>query len=587
MPTCKHLVLLETSGNQEYLFATNRLQENVGASELTYQAGTKFVLEAIGDPDIGGGPDLTDYNNTPGRLRQLLSKHTARNGIEVIIATSGKALFLTSDFEVGRQIIAAATRRALRDAPGLDLFGMISEGFDWETESVHDCLETLYQRFESLRGSRPQPSARFPMLPVCEPCASSGLPAWDLDTEGDPVSRQSWQKRQAAEGWRKRIIKILKPKKHWVGKRLDHLEQLGELDEDFTGLDWTAVVHADGNGFGRIFRELPHYLNGAAGSAGFNEHYVSALRRLSLALEEATEEAFCEALKVLPKITKRVRVKPRTEDKPRWDKHEILPIVPLVLGGDDLTVVCEGRHALAFTWTFLEAFEKQTERTDLFGGIAPEIAKKTGGNHLSACAGVAITKPHFPFYSGYTLAEQLLRSAKTIKQKIQHCSAMDFHVLYDASFTGLDAIRRRLLQDNETTALTAKPYVVTDPAKLEAVGPDDWVANHHVQNLWERVQVINARDEEGRRKLPNSQLHALREALSMGHVQADARLRLICHHYPDLDNLLDNSVGGSLFRETGESDSGKPCRETGFLDALDSAAFWEKGRHDDAANTDE
>ncbi|WP_315783307.1 MULTISPECIES: hypothetical protein [unclassified Bradyrhizobium] len=41
------LVLIETGGNQDFVFATNKLRQNIGASELIHRIGTTFVLAAV------------------------------------------------------------------------------------------------------------------------------------------------------------------------------------------------------------------------------------------------------------------------------------------------------------------------------------------------------------------------------------------------------------------------------------------------------------------------------------------------------------------------------------------------------------
>jgi hypothetical protein len=266
----------------------------------------------------------------------------------------------------------------------------------------------------------------------------------------------------------------------------------------------------------------------------------------------------------------------------RW-KQDLLPIVPLVLGGDDLTVLCEGYSALAFTRRYLAAFEDETARSDLRGGIIAQVAEKAlGCPRLSSCAGVAIIKPHFPFYSAYELSEQLLRSAKKVKQKVTHamdgktpypCSALDFHILFDSTFSELDAIRARLALGDKTR-LTAKPYVVTPPERLDGAMGADWAGRQHCAGLEVRIKAIGEPDDEGRRRLPNSQLHELREGLFLGHDQADARMQLIRGRYgkEGLNSLLELTGGsGSLFRQV----EGEEYQwETRFLDALEAEEFW-------------
>ena len=69
---------------------------------------------------------------------------------------------------------------------------------------------------------------------------------------------------------------------------------------------------------------------------------------------------------------------------------EKIEIRPIVLGGDDLTVICRADKALTYTHSFLHHFEEETK-------ALKDILKKykvftKGEDHLTACAGIAIIK---------------------------------------------------------------------------------------------------------------------------------------------------------------------------------------------------
>ncbi|WP_207680406.1 hypothetical protein [Desulfonema magnum] len=51
--------------------------------------------------------------------------------------------------------------------------------------------------------------------------------------------------------------------------------------------------------------------------------------------------------------------------------------LPIILGGDDITFVCDGKLGICFSKLFIEAFEKQSV---------------SFGRELTACAGIAMIR---------------------------------------------------------------------------------------------------------------------------------------------------------------------------------------------------
>lgn len=609
-----NIVLIETSGNQRYIFATNKLRENVGASELTYQIGTKCVLAAAGRP--------YDYekDKNGNKLRQLLlneqliETNSDENAVEIIIATSGKALLLTKTEPKAKEIVRKVTTEALRLMPGLTVHGAICKVEDDLTD-VHKAVGTVHRRLEEIRHRIPSTQQRFQRLPFVAPCATSGLPASEIykhkslpkTEEANPHSLLSITKQEEANDGRRRLEETIR----LVNSKVKLMANINDLEKKFKETKWLAIIHADGNGLGEIFLNFNRYLgleissdNKIFKNKDDARKYIEAYRKFSIALDVCTLNATGFALEYFQKSWREDNSKEKT-----GIDTIALPFIPLILGGDDLTVICDGKYAIKFTTDFLEQFERETIKLDEakhFGEVAkklrieinsiqkeiiPFIAQNAFGvERLGICAGIAIVKPHYPFHSAYRIAESLLRSAKQVKIKVTHehkgrqipipCSALDYHVHYDTSGSDLDLVREKLEVDGGETLLYKKPYVVTEGINNE------WIRPRTFEKLQATIEAMQDDNEET--QIPNSQLHKIRESLFYGRAEADAEVNLAAHRYKGFKKLLEHEKANdgrsknSLFT----NDGGKNI--TGFLDALDLVEFWHKKENRQAAaNGDE
>jgi hypothetical protein len=176
-----------------------------------------------------------------------------------------------------------------------------------------------------------------------------------------------------------------------------HLKEFTQLSSLSNGKNKVAVIHADGNGLGMLIPKL--------------REKGMELSEFSKQLDLATTEAFNRA------------------------KSDNMSIRDVILGGDDMVVICNANDALRFTKDFLKFFEEETE-------------SKTG-HKLTACAGIAYANEKYPFHYAVSLAEELCditkKHAKKINEDLAPSSLM-FHNIQSSNFQSWD----KFLEDELT-----------------------------------------------------------------------------------------------------------------------------------------
>ena len=439
-----HLVMLQTNSNQPFIFSSPRLREQIGASfEITLLS--RWVKEAAFD-------------------MKLPSMSTSEKGIKALPATfwvsdsSGKVIvrFTEADGDpkdLAKRLIREVTLRALTDAPGLDVTGVFVKASSSTVDA--DDLQELDRVFLEYSLNRRPAAARFPQFPFLERGSESALPASaslrDLKfsqeslqpnsfDESSPLSLPSRVKRLFASTSRKRQVDDVQERLAKQGKELKQGPPLdptklaaafqdGEEFKDAENmLSSVGVVHIDGNGVGAIMRDL-----GSAHSEAQEAGVCISADEVHTEPNDALQAFIMVVNKRLDKAVKDA-IALSWYDVQELTPDTVVPIVPVLVGGDDVTVYTDGRFAIPFAEVYIRHYEELTEKDVLLKQLAVVAGAERPGP-LTASAGVAIVGRNFPFHIAYDLAEGLVSRGKKLGKKKDTipCSTIDFHVLRDAT----------------------------------------------------------------------------------------------------------------------------------------------------------
>jgi hypothetical protein len=386
----KYLYGAAIQGIQSFIFETNKLKEIAGASELVDYICTDLFRETIGQ----------SYYNTENLL----------------IGAAGNIKYLFEEEKNCQNLALIFPRRVMQLAPGITISQAVVK--------VHgDLAQEHIQQLEArLKIQRNRSTVQHGLgLMISERSRRTGKPGinWTNEVVIDAAQQA---KRNSTEDSKASLLKKLFPDSQ--GNQYYKLfpvemEDIARKDKK----NWVAVIHADGNDLGKKIMAMV-------------APQKETFRDLSEKIGNATEQAVRAAFELV--------VKRNTKE------GDLFPFRPIVLGGDDLTVIIRGDLAIDFTHAFLKAFEEKT--LNEFQSFESALFH----DGLTACAGIAYIKANYPFHYGAHLAEMLCNEAKKVAKEMgqeRTPSCLLFHKVHSSFIEGYkDIVEQELTINQELPA---------------------------------------------------------------------------------------------------------------------------------------
>lgn len=415
-------------GIQSFIFQTNELKDIVGASELVENICTELFDGLLKEKGIKSGESVT--------------------------LAAGKVEYIFDTKEDCEKVVREFPKRIVEYAPGI----IVSQAVVEMTDDFSIAQKELEYRIDCQRN-KPMASTTIGLMGMMR-SRTTGLPVVEHVTKKDDdevkeeeglfLDAMTFNKRyemKDGERLEKRTTVDLCSKAFGLDKHTLTGRVAYEIDKITGKNDWIAVIHADGNSLGLIKQKI---------SPDFNKY-----REFSQGLSKATQNAAVTAFNTVHHLF----------DNP----NDIIPIRPIVLGGDDLTIICRADIALEYTNAFIDEFGKNTNIylgdiiTSADGGKGV-FSKGEVKDRLTACAGIAFVKSSFPFYYAYELADALCTRAKDNAKSapdVQNGDALlpsciMFHKVQDSFVQDYESIVRRELTAKKNVKFEFGPYYLDE-----------------------------------------------------------------------------------------------------------------------------
>lgn len=426
---CKALLAIyDVSGIQDYIFATNHLKENIGASLIVTEALNECLPKALQDmrkdslEENEDGEVIINWKEQESFSLQMTKDSNVI--AEIIYVGGGNALVLYKDEEKYND---ASRKLAKRFFEKTRYLTVITAAVKTDFSDFHADKESLNRKLEQVKGKtiRQEPLSLFP---IAEQEPIYGYPVNET-RNGEYLSFVQVEKQEEYN-------KIKNFASFPLQKNIIWAKEMEELITKKGQDSYVAVVHIDGNGMGDMIGNYMRTIEKNYSSA------IPKMRELSIRLSKIFNgiyEQIIDYFQNEPKYLKDLEV-----DNVQ---KKVLPIRHVIMDGDDVTFICNAKLAIPIVAIFLKLLMKEQQE-----------------QNLSACAGIAFVHSHYPFRIAYQIAESCCANAKKQWYREQENGSsgkkgyFDFQLIRGAGQTELDLIR----EENFTCPKKAitRPYYV-------------------------------------------------------------------------------------------------------------------------------